>query len=343
MIKVGIIGTSGYTGSELLRLLHNHPQVEINYIASHSHAGRPIKEVMPAYAHTHWIFEPVDMEAMTERCDCIITAAPQGVAMELAEVALAKGRKLIDIGTDFRFKDAAVYKSWYGLDHTHPELLEQAVYGLPELFREQIKGAHLIGNPGCYPTSVLLGLAPLLKADLIDEGDVIINSMSGVSGAGRKPGQLYHFPERTENLMAYGVTNHRHTPEIALQAAAWAGKEVRVSFTPHLVPMSRGILSNINTKLKVDIDPQQVQKLYEDFYAGEEFVHVLPELPQTKAVQGTNYAHMAVRVDKLQGRVITLVAIDNLGKGAAGQAIQNLNLIFGLDEGLGLRAPALYP
>ncbi len=345
MIKVGIIGSSGYTGGEFLRILAGHPEAEVTYLASHTYAGSRVGDVLPAFAHTPWVFAPVDIDQMAAQCDCIIAAVPAGVAMELAPAVLAAGKKFIDIGTDFRFHDTQLYKKWYGIDHSCPDLLPKAVYGLPELFRDQIKGADLIGNPGCYPTSILLGMAPALKADIIDPKDVVVASMSGVSGAGRKPTVTNHFPERTENLCPYGVASHRHTPEIEVQAGLYGKTEVQVSFTPHLVPMSRGILSTLVLKLRSAMAEDAVRELYEEHYRGEEFVCVLPPpaLPQTKAVAGSNYAHLAVRVDERLGRLLVMVAIDNLGKGAAGQAIQNMNLMFGLDEGMGLRTVGLYP
>ncbi len=347
MVRVGIVGLSGYVGGELLRLLSEHPQVTITYVASRQYAGRPVGEVTPAFAGcTDLVYEPVEPTAMAQRCDVVLAAVPHGVGMELAGPLLSQGCRLIDLGTDFRFSDPAEYEAWYAHEHTAKQWLAEAVYGLPELFGEQVRSARLIGNPGCYPTASLLGIAPLAQAGWVDLDHVVIAAMSGVSGAGSTPKPMYHFPECSENVQPYGVASHRHTPEIEQGIRRLApGRSVRVSFTPHLVPMIRGILATQVLIPTRSVTQDEVQALYQEFYAGRPFVRVLPSdrLPTTKAVWGSNFCDIAVRVDQRAGKVIVTSAIDNLVKGAAGQAVQNLNLMFGLPEGAGLRRPGLYP
>lgn len=349
MIKVGIVGASGYAGNELLRLLGGHPRVQVEYLASRTLAGRRVGDEQPALAGwATWSYEELDIDAMAKRCDVIFTAVPHGAAMELAPPVLAAGGRLIDLGTDFRFRDVKVYEEWYGVSHTQAELSRNAAYGLPELFRANIRGAKVVGNPGCYPTSALLALAPLVSQGLVHTSDIVINSMSGVSGAGATPKPMYHFPDCTENAQAYGTASHRHTPEIEQGISLLSGKaEVALSFTPHLVPMSRGILTTASCK---PLDPttwdtESLTELYQEFYRDEAFVVVLAtdSLPRTKAVWGSNMVHVAVRYDHRVNRVIIQAAIDNLVKGAAGQAVQNMNLLFGLGETTGLSAPGLMP
>ena len=339
MIKVGIVGTSGYAGSELLRLLQGHPEAEVVYVASTTKVGQRVDEVLPGFAGiVDLAFEPVDAEAMGKRCDVVFTATPHGVAGTLAGGILAGGAVLIDIGSDFRFADTAVYEAWYGEKHHAPELVERAVYGLVELFREQVRQAQIIANPGCYPTSALLALAPLAANDLIDLGGVVVCSMSGVSGAGATPKPMYHFPDCTENVQAYGLPRHRHTPEIEQGLARLLRREVPpLTFTPHLIPMSRGIMTHVNAPAKADLSDERLAEIYRDFYANAPFVRVLADrLPQTKLVAGSNFCDVAPRFEPRTRRVIVESAIDNLVKGAAGQAIQNLNVRFGLDERTGL-------
>lgn len=353
MIKVGIVGGTGYAGAELLRLLAGHPEVELAYVASRGQAGQRVRDVLPSVPP--WldlVYEPPDAERMVERCDVIFTAVPHGAAMPFgaAVAAAGPGKFLIDIGADFRFRSAAVYEEWYKTEHTCPELTRTAAYGLPELFRETIKGSRIVGNPGCYPTSVLLGLAPLVKHDLIDLDRINVTSYSGISGAGSAPKQQSHLPEAAENIQPYGVAWHRHTPEIEqgirlLRGEAPDGGGSPVSFTPHLAPMSRGILSTMVLFPKAQVDQAMLQELYETFYAGEPFVRVLPQdrLPQTKPLRGTNMCDVSVRYDARAGRIIVTSALDNLVKGAAGQAVQNMNLLFGLPETTGLQLVGLYP
>lgn len=348
MIRVGIVGASGYTGNELLRLLAGHPHVKIECLVSRSLAGRAVADEQPAMAGwAQWQYEDLNPADLAERCDVVFTAVPHGAAMELAPPVVGAGKRFIDLGTDFRFRDTTVYEKWYKLNHTQPEMSATAAYGLPELFRAQVKGAKVVGNPGCYPTASLLSVAPLVVAQAIAVDNVVITAMSGVSGAGVTPKPMYHFPDCTENVQAYGTTTHRHTPEIEQGISLLAGgKSAGVVFTPHLVPMSRGILATaVCTPLTNSWTTDALIKLYQDFYAQEPFVTVLgaERLPQTKAVWGSNFCQVTVRYDARVNRIIAQSAIDNLVKGAAGQAIQNMNILFGLDEKTGLFHPGLTP
>ncbi|MGE5576302.1 MAG: N-acetyl-gamma-glutamyl-phosphate reductase, partial [Syntrophothermus sp.] len=275
----------------------------------------------------------------------VFLAAPHGVAMKFAPELLKQGAKVIDLGADFRLRDPAVYTEWYNLEHTASFLLSEAVYGIPELKGKKVAGARIVGNPGCYPTSVILALAPLLAEKAILPEEIVIDAKSGVSGAGRTPAQEYHFPETVENLRAYKVTGHRHTPEIEQELSELAREKVVVSFTPHLAPMIRGILSTLHLKLRAPARTGELLALYREYYADAYFVRVLgeEELPQTRAVYGSNFCDIGLRVDQRTGRVVVLSAIDNLVKGASGQAIQNMNLMFGLPERAGLEMPALWP
>jgi N-acetyl-gamma-glutamyl-phosphate reductase len=347
VIKVGIIGATGYTGMELIRLLRNHPVAKVTYAASRNRAGEPLRNVMKSVFKDELCFEPVDLEAIFERCDVIFTAVPHGAAMDIGKEACQRNKPLIDLGTDFRFKDHSVFERWYGHQHTCPEILNKASYGLPELFREKIVKSSIVGNPGCYPTSILLGLAPLIKEGLIDMNHINIFSMSGHSGAGATLKESSHLPLASENVAAYGVGNHRHTPEIEQGIAFIAGLEEvpAVSFTPHLVPMSRGILSTMVCSPVREVSQNLLYQLYREFYSEEVFVTVLDEgqLPQTKPLRGTNLCHLNVNFDKRAERILVVSAIDNIGKGACGQAIQNMNILFGLAEHQGLELDGLYP
>lgn len=345
-MRVGIVGTSGYAGAELLRLLNQHPEAEVEYVASTSKVDRRVDEVLPALAGiVDLTFEPADPKAMAKRCDVIFTATPHGVAMEMAADMLEGGAVLIDIGADFRFADPTVYESWYGLTHTAPDLTKEAVYGLVELFREQVKSARLIANPGCYPTSALLALAPLAAEKVVDLGRVVVCSMSGVSGAGVTPKPMYHFPDCVENVQAYGMPAHRHTPEIEQGLARILGEAPpAVSFTPHLVPMSRGIMTHVNADARVEMSDDALFELYNEFYKDAPFVRVLGDrLPQTKLVAGSNFCDIAARFDPRTDRVLVSSVVDNLVKGAAGQGIQNMNVRFGLDEKSGLWSSGFAP
>ncbi|MCL6447804.1 MAG: N-acetyl-gamma-glutamyl-phosphate reductase [Armatimonadetes bacterium] len=346
MFKAGIIGATGYTGAELVRILHRHPQVELTALTTQSYAGKPFWEVYPhLYNYVDLICEERDLEKLIGSCEVIFVSLPHGHALALAGEITGRGKILIDLGADFRFRSPDVYEKWYGVTHTARELAAQAVYGLPEIHREKIRPARLVANPGCYPTSVILGLAPLLKNGLVEPESIVIDSKSGVSGAGRGLSLNTHYCEVNENIKAYGVASHRHTPEIEQELSLLAGVEVTVSFTPHLTPMTRGILSTIYGKLTRPASQEEVLALYREFYAGEPFVRLLPAgmLPATKMVSGSNHCDLGVVVDRRTGRIVVVSAIDNLIKGASGQAVQNMNIILGLPETAGLEGPGVYP
>ncbi|MFU8818699.1 MAG: N-acetyl-gamma-glutamyl-phosphate reductase [Desulfurivibrio sp.] len=345
MIRVGIIGASGYTGAELVRLLINHPRVELTLATSRQYAGKPLAGVFPHLAgKTELVCEDPTALDPAGRADLFFTAVPHQTAMAVVPGLLATGAKVIDLSADFRLHRQQVYEQWYQT-HSAPELLAEAVYGLPELHRAAIAQARLVANPGCYPTSVLLGLAPLLKAGCLDPETLIIDAKSGTSGAGRAAAVGTLYCEVTDGFRAYKVAEHRHTPEIEQELALLCGRSLAVSFTPHLVPMSRGMLSTIYAKLTREIDQAGLTKIMADYYGDEPFVRVLPEgqLPATQYVRGSNFCDLAVRLDGRTGRVIVLSAIDNLVKGAAGQAVQNLNLLCGFPEDQGLHQVPLFP
>ena len=345
MIKVGLVGASGYTGAELARILCNHPQVELTVATSRQYAGKPLSDVFPHLrGKVDLVCEDVVAGELMDRADLFFLAVPHKTAMDLVPSFLEAGKKVVDLSADFRIHDAAVYEEWYQ-PHSATQYLEEAVYGLPELYRDKISAARLVANPGCYPTSVALGLAPLLKAGVVDPTNLIIDSKSGVSGAGRgaNVGSLYC--EMGEGFKAYGVGAHRHTPEIEQEISLLAGEKVVVSFTPHLLPMSRGILSTIYAKLKPGQDEASVRKLYEDFYAQESFVRLCAQgvYPATQYVRGSNCCDIGFKVDQRTGRIVIISVIDNLVKGAAGQAVQNMNLLCGFLEGEGLAQAPLFP
>jgi N-acetyl-gamma-glutamyl-phosphate reductase len=347
-IKVGIAGATGYSGIELLRLLGNHPEVEVVLAGTESYIGQELSAVYPHLAGRFSLLgREATAEALAAECDVVFTALPHGVPMKLAPAVLAAGKKFIDLGADFRLKDTAAFEKWYKHQHLAPELNAEAVYGLPELFREQIKGARLVGNPGCYPTSCALAAAPLLKAGVVETRGIIFDSKSGVSGAGRGVNLGVHFSEVNENFKAYNIAGaHRHTPEIEQTLSTLAGTPILVSFTPHLVPMTRGILTTAYFNLTQEMSTEQVLALFREFYAGEPFVRIRSagDLPSTKQVAGSNYCDIGLQVDRRTGRVLVVAVIDNLVKGAAGQAVQNMNLLFGLPETTGLLSAApVYP
>ncbi|HHW11767.1 MAG TPA: N-acetyl-gamma-glutamyl-phosphate reductase [Firmicutes bacterium] len=347
MFKVGIVGANGYTGGELIRLLHKHPEATIHALASRSQAGRPAWELFPTL-HGTALGQATILDLNDPRlseCDLVFLAVPHGVAAEMTPGFLAAGVKVIDLGADFRFKDPALYEAWYKIPHPAPELLAEAVYGLPEINRAAIRGARLVGNPGCYPTAILLGVAPLLVHDLLASPLIIADGKSGVSGAGRSPRPDLHFAEVTGDFRAYGLPNHRHIPEVEVYAGQIGKKEVKVSFTPHLVPIPRGILMTLHLAGKTGATTESLTRVFQDFYAEEPMVAVLPEtdLPHTKAVLGSNRCQISVRVDERTGQIIVLSALDNLVKGAAGQAIQNMNILFALPETTGLTDLGLWP
>lgn len=345
MIRVGIIGASGYTGAELVRLLVNHSGVELTLATSRQYAGKPLAAVFPHLAgRTELVCENLSGLEAAGRADLFFTAVPHQTAMNVVPELLAAGAKVVDLSADFRLHDQGVYEEWYQA-HSAPELLAEAAYGLPELHRSAITRARLVANPGCYPTSVLLALAPLLKAGCLDPDSLIIDAKSGTSGAGRAAQTGTMYCEVTDGFRAYKVGAHRHTPEIEQELGKLCDREMTVSFTPHLVPMSRGMLSTIYADLRGNYEQVEVERVVADFYRQEPFVRLLTagQLPATQYVRGSNYCDLALRVDRRTGRLVMLSAIDNLVKGAAGQAVQNMNLLCGLPEGQGLEIVPLFP
>ena len=345
MLKVAIVGASGYTGVELIRLLSNHPDVEITAVTSEQSAGKNISSVFPSLAKIFdKTLEPLDADLIAKKADLIFTALPHQKAMDVVPHFLKAGKKVIDLSADFRIKDAATYGTWYE-EHKAPELLKEAAYGLPELHREEIKKARLIANPGCYPTSAILALAPLLKNGLIAPETIVIDSKSGVSGAGRSATQDTHFPEANEGFKAYKVGEHRHTPEIEQELSLLANSPVIVSFTPHLLPVNRGILSTVYASVKKDMDEDFIIGLYNKFYGKERFVRVYQKgsFPNISNVRGSNFCDIGVRLDKRTGRVVIISAIDNLVKGASGQAVQNMNIMYGFPEDTALKGLPFFP
>lgn len=345
-IKVGIVGGTGYTGVELLRLLSIHPEVELTAITSRGEAGLPVADMFPSLRGFVDLVFSDPAQAKLTGCDVVFFATPHGVAMSQAQELLAAGVKLIDLAADFRLQDTAVFEKWYKMPHSCPEILQNAVYGIPELYREEIKTANVIGNPGCYPTTVLLGLAPLLKNNWLDfAAPIVADSKSGVSGAGRKAEVATLFAEASDNLKAYGVAGHRHHPEILAQLKTLSRQDaLQFIFVPHLIPMIRGMLSTIYVKLNRALEAAELQKTFEAFYANEQFVDVMPagSLPETRSVRGANQLRIALHTQPNQYLTI-LVVQDNLVKGAAGQAVQNMNIMFGFVENLGLAVVPLLP
>src|SRR4030042_354552 len=345
MVRVGIYGGSGYTGQELLRLLVGHPEVTVVAATPRRFAGGPVAEVYPVFSGlTDLLYPDASPEEVAGKADFIFLALPHGVSMEFAPVFIRAGRKVVDLSADFRLRDAALYEAWYGR-HTSPETLGEAVYGLPELYRDQIRKTCLVANPGCYPTSIILGLAPLLNSRWIDPSSIIADSKSGVSGAGREPqiGSLYC--EVAGGFKAYKVGGHRHTPEIEQELSLLAEKDLRISFTPHLLPVKRGILSTIYATLAREATVQEATDLYREFYRDEFFVRICRsgQFPNLSSVVGSHYCDIGVTVAKRTGRIVVVAAIDNLIKGAAGQAIQNMNIMSGFREETGLPRVALFP
>jgi N-acetyl-gamma-glutamyl-phosphate reductase len=343
MVKVGIIGGTGYTGVELLRLLTQHPQVELKVITSRGEAGKPVAAMFPNLrGYVDLVFSEPDAKALAA-CDVVFSATPNGIAMTHARALLAAGVKLIDLAADFRLKDVALWEQWYGIPHACPELLAEAVYGLPEVNRAQIKKARLIANPGCYPTAVQLGFLPLVEQGLADIGQLIADAKSGVSGAGRKAEVHTLFSEAADNFKAYGVAGHRHLPEIRQGLETAAGKAVGLTFVPHLTPMIRGIHATLYAR--VSDRSVDLQKLYEQRFEQEPFVDVLPagSHPDTRSVRAANTCRLAVHRPQGGDTVVILSVIDNLVKGAAGQAVQNMNLVFDLPEESGLTQVPVLP
>jgi len=345
-LKIGIVGGTGYTGVELLRLLALHPHAELVAITSRGEAGLPVADMFPSLRGYVDLAFTDPTTADLSACDVVFFATPHGVAMSQAQALLKANVKIIDLAADFRLQDTAVFEKWYKMPHSCADILKEAVYGIPELYRDKIKNAKVIGNPGCYPTTVLLGLAPLLEQGLIDfSAPIVADCKSGVSGAGRKAEVATLFAEASDNMKAYGVAGHRHHPEIHAQITQLAGKKVDFIFVPHLVPMIRGMLSTIYVKLSALSNGLDLQGLFEKRYTKEQFVDVLPagNMPETRSVRGSNKLRMALHKQADTGYLTIVVVQDNLVKGAAGQAVQNMNIMFGLQENAGLEIVPVLP
>ena len=343
MVKAAILGATGYAGAELVHILSGHPDTELVYLASHSYAGKKFSDIYPGMKGVcDQELREDDIKKATENADVIFLSLPAGLASGIVTDEILEKSAVIDLGADFRLHDKEIYETWYKTEHHSPSLLEKAVYGLPEIHREAIKGKRLIANPGCYTTCSIMTLYPLVKAGLVKTDGIVIDAKSGTSGAGRgeKLGSL--FCEVNESIKAYGVTTHRHTPEIEQELSEAAGKNIVLQFTPHLVPMNRGILSVCYAKLEKDVTEEDVRNAY-SVYEGEPFVRLLDTLPETRYVKGTNLVDISWRIDKRTGNIIAMGAIDNLVKGAAGQAVQNMNIVFGLEETEGLKRGASCP
>jgi N-acetyl-gamma-glutamyl-phosphate reductase len=341
-IKVGIVGGTGYTGVELLRLLALHPNIQLVSITSRGEAGQRVSDMFPSLrGYVDLPFTDPAQAQLTE-CDVVFFATPNGIAMQQTRALLDAGVRVIDLAADFRIQDIPIWEKWYGMSHACPDLVAEAIYGLPELNREQIAKARLVANPGCYPTSVQLGFLPLLKAGVVDEAHLIADAKSGVSGAGRKAETHILFAEAGDNFKAYGVAGHRHLPEISQGLAIMGGKQVGLTFVPHLTPLIRGIHATLYARLTQDVD---VQALFEEQYQNERFVDVMPKgsHPETRSVRGSNHCRIAVHRPGGDDTVVVLSVIDNLVKGAAGQAVQNMNIMFGLPESTALEQVPLLP
>ncbi len=344
VLKAGVIGASGYTGAELLRILSTHPGIEVSMATARQYAGEKIASLYPslagAYDGAFDVFEP---EAAADSCDVFFLGLPHGESFKVVKELAALGKPVVDLSADFRLQSPDEYEKWYDTAHGAPDLLSDAVYGIPEIYRDAVASARLTANPGCYPTAALLGLYPLAAAGML-RGPVVVDAKSGVSGAGRSLTLATHYPQIADGMQPYSVAGHRHLPEIRDQLEKLGG-EADVVFTPHLAPMNRGILCTTYVRLQGGVDPAGLRELYENAYNGERFVQLLPEgaCPQTKAVQGSNDCHVALGFPDGGSTLVVMSAIDNLVKGAAGQAIQNMNLMCGLEETAGLAGPGLFP
>ncbi len=335
MLRVGILGASGYSALELMKLLLRHPEVEITALTTRSAEPRPVAQVHPSLAgRLDLVLENLSPAQLAERTDCVFCCLPHGASAASVAELLPRGKKVIDLSADYRLNDAHEYERWYGVKHPDAERLPSTVYGLPEIYRERIQKADLVANPGCYPTSAILALAPLLRAGAILPRGIIVDSKSGVSGGGREPKPAFHYPECNESVSAYGVGTHRHMPEIDQVLSDVADADINVVFTPHLIPMDRGILSTCYAEPTKEFSSEALLEIVNDFYKKEPFVRITPSLPATKHVSGTNFCDITVRT--VRGRVIAISALDNLVKGASGAAVQNFNLMHGLPESTAL-------
>ena len=344
MIKVGLVGATGYAGQQLLWILEKHKEVEIIFLSSNSYEGKDISEIYKNYEkyYSKKLISQNEVEEKLGEIDLLFMALPHGMSEKLAYEALKKNVKVIDLGADFRLDDSETYESWYNVKHEYPEVNNEAVYGLPELYKEKIKKSNIIAAPGCYPTSAILGTAPLLKNNLVDTKNIIVDSKSGVSGAGRGLNVNSLFTEVNENFKAYNLFMHRHTPEIEQEMGKTAGKDVSVIFTPHLLPINRGILSTIYLDLNRKISQKEVYEIYREFYKNDYFIRINEELPEIKNIKNTNICEIGLRVHEEKNKIIIVSTIDNLIKGAGGQAVQAMNIMFGIDEEEGLSYLSMY-
>jgi N-acetyl-gamma-glutamyl-phosphate reductase len=339
MTRVAVVGATGYAGAELVRILCNHPGVQLTMVTSRQYAGVAFDKVFPSMTGSvNLVCDALAVDKICDSADVVFTALPHKIPMSLVPALISKGKKVIDLSADFRFKDANIYEAHYQ-QHTAKDLLDKAVYGLCEIYFDMIKKADLVGAPGCYPTSVLLPLLPVIKGNFIDIGTIIADSKSGVSGAGRSVSLTTHFCEVNESFRAYKIAEHRHNPEMEEILSIEAGQPIKITFVPHLVPMSRGILTTLYANAVKGITREDVERCLNTFYSGRPFIRILSEnrLPDTRYVRGTNFCDIGIRLDQRSGRLILISAIDNLVKGAAGQAVQNMNIMLGLDETTGLR------
>lgn len=359
-VKIAVLGASGYTGGELLRLIAGHPRMEIAAATADKSVGASLTSLFPSLASVlpPIKLESVDIQSIVNRADAVFLALPHTKSLTSVAAFLQAGKHVVDLSADYRLKNAAEYERWYNTPHTHRELLKEAVYGLPELYREDIQKAKLVASPGCYPTAAILQLAPLIAGGVVDPRSIVIDAKSGVSGAGRSPALSYHFPEAHESLEAYKIGQHRHIPEIeqelrVLGSRSWEGSQtpsrnnhaIQVMFTPHLVPMNRGILSTAYCRLHEPMEPMQLRTLYRDFYKGERFIRCMEgeASPNPRHVRGANFCDLNVFIDQRAGWVVTVAALDNLIKGAAGQALQAMNLMLGFPEEMGLTGAGVFP
>ncbi len=345
MIRVGVIGATGYAGQQLVWLLNKHTKTNIIFLTSYNYSDVSYDSIYRSYKGflDNSCIDIHEAEEKLNSIDLLFIALPHGKSFDIVKKALALGVKVIDLGADYRLKSSSEYKEWYKLDHQYVDALSESVYGLPELYKEDIKDANLIANPGCYPTASILALAPLLKHGLIDASSIIIDAKSGVSGAGRSAKIANIFCECNESIKAYGIASHRHTPEIEQELSNIYGDNIALSFTPHLVPMNRGILATSYGSLSKDITNEDLITVYKDYYKDKRFVRVIDDVPETRWVKGTNLCDVTAKIDKRTNRVIAVSAIDNLMKGAASQAVQNMNIMFGLDESESLDLLAMAP
>ncbi|HAG04272.1 MAG TPA: N-acetyl-gamma-glutamyl-phosphate reductase [Lachnospiraceae bacterium] len=344
MINVGIIGATGYAGSELVRIISAHPDAQIKTLTSQSYAGKKYSEVYENYRHKDYICDEEDIEKMADECDVIFLALPHGVASKKVNENILSKTKIIDLGADFRLQNIETYENWY-TTHYAKDILPEAIYGLCEINREKIKGKRIVANPGCYTSCSILSLYPLVKEKMIDLKTIIIDAKSGATGAGRGLSLANHYCELNESVKAYKVASHRHTPEIEEQLSYAAGEDVVLNFTPHLIPMDRGILATCYANLNKDYTYDDIRSAYEKYYKDEYFIRLTKEgtFPETKWVKGSNFVDIGFTIDKRTNRVIVIGALDNLFKGAAGQAVQNMNILFGLDEKTGIDFVPVFP